>query len=87
MHDEYSIRVIESLLAMKGRPDDALLDQVWTIGVTTTRNLLFNEAVRLQHADQVHADQVTATDCAALVDRIDALIRRDRHSGQKRAQN
>jgi hypothetical protein len=82
MHDEYRTRVIESLLAMKGRPDDALLDQVWTIGVTTTRNLLFTEAVRLQHTDQA-----MATDCAALVDRIDALIRCDRHSGQRRAQN
>ena len=70
MHNEYRTRVVDSLLAMKGRPDDALLDQVWTIGVTTTRNLLLNEAVRLQHADQA-----TATDCAALVDRIDALIR------------
>ena len=70
MHNEYRTRVIDSLLAMKGRPDDALLDQVWTIGVTTTRNLLFNEAVRLQHTDQE-----TATDCVALIDRIDALIR------------
>jgi hypothetical protein len=70
MHNEYRTRVIDSLLAMKESPDDALLDQVWTIGVTTTRNLLFSEAVRLQHADQV-----TATDCVALVDRIDELIR------------
>jgi hypothetical protein len=83
MHNEYRTRVIDSLLAMKGRPDDALLDQVWTIGVTTSRNLLFNEAVRLQHADQA-----SATDCAALVDRIDALIRPAwSASGQSRAQN
>jgi hypothetical protein len=70
MHNEYRTRVIDSLLAMKDAPDDLLLDQVRAIGVTTTRNLLFNEAARLQHADQA-----TATDCAALVDRIDALIR------------
>jgi hypothetical protein len=47
-----------------------LLDQVRAIGVTATRHLLFNEAARLQHTDQV-----TATDCAALVDRIDELVR------------
>jgi hypothetical protein len=70
MHNEYRTRIIDSLLAMKGRPDDALLDQVRTIGVTTTRNLLFGEAARLQHTDLL-----AATDCAALVDRIDALIR------------
>ena len=70
MYTEYRTRVIDSLLAMKGRPDDALLNQVRTIGVTTTHNLLFNEAARLQHTDQA-----TATDCATLVDRIDALIR------------
>ena len=70
MHNEYRTRIIDSLLAMKGRPDDALLDQVRTIGVTTTRNLLFGEAVRLQHSDQQ-----TAMDCVALIDRIDALVR------------
>jgi hypothetical protein len=47
-----------------------LLDQVRAIGVTATRHLLFNEAARLQHTDQV-----MATDCAALVDRIDELVR------------
>jgi hypothetical protein len=63
-------RVIVELLALKDAPDDALLDQVETIGVTATRYMLFNEADRLQHTDEK-----TATDCAALVDRIDALIR------------
>jgi hypothetical protein len=38
--------------------------------VTAPHNLLFNEADRLQHTDLP-----TATDCVALVDRIDALIR------------
>jgi hypothetical protein len=55
---------------MKDSSDGTLLNQVRTIGVTTTRNLLFGEAVRLQHSDQQ-----TALDCAALVDRIDALVR------------
>ena len=55
---------------MKDSSDGTLLNQVRTIGVTTTRNLLFGEAVRLQHSDQQ-----TALDCAALVDRIGALVR------------
>jgi hypothetical protein len=63
-------RVISKLLALKDAPNDVLLDQVRAIGVTATRHLLFNEAARLQHTDQV-----TATDCAALVDRIDELVR------------
>jgi hypothetical protein len=50
-------------------PDDALLDQVRAIGVTAARNLLFDEAVRLQHTDRQ-----TATDCVTLVGRIDALL-------------
>jgi len=33
-------------------------------------NMLSDEVARLQHTDQA-----TATDCAALVDRIDELIR------------
>ena len=63
-------RVIAELLALTETPDDALLDQVETIGDRAARHILFDEAVRLQHTDQV-----TATDCAALVDRIDELIR------------
>ena len=62
--------VIAELLALKDAPDDVLLDQVQAIGVTAARSILYDEAKRLQHTDQV-----TATDCAALVDRIDVLIR------------
>ena len=40
------------------------------ISVTAARHMLFNEAARLQHADQR-----TATECLTLIDRIDALIR------------
>jgi hypothetical protein len=63
-------RVITELLALKDAPDDALLDQVETIGERAARHMLFDEAARLRHTDQA-----TATDCAALVDRIDELIR------------
>jgi hypothetical protein len=63
-------RVISELLALKDAPDDVLLDQVEAIGERAARHMLCNEAARLQHTDQV-----TATDCAALVDRIDELIR------------
>jgi hypothetical protein len=63
-------RVIGELLALKGAPDDVLLDQVAAIGERVARHMLFDEAVRLQHTDQA-----TAVDCAALVDRIDELIR------------
>jgi hypothetical protein len=63
-------RVIAKLLALTEAPDDALLDQVETIGERAARHILSDEAVRLQHIDQV-----TAMDCAALVDRIDALVR------------
>ena len=63
-------RVIGELLALKNAPDDVLLDQVETIGKRAARHMLSDEAARLQHTDQT-----TATDCAALVDRIDELIR------------
>ena len=62
--------VIGELLALKDAPDDELLDQVEVIGERTARHMLFDEATRLQHRDRP-----TATDCAALADRIDALIR------------
>jgi hypothetical protein len=39
------------------------------IGVTATRNLLSDEAVRLQHSDQR-----TALDCIGLISCVDALI-------------
>ena len=63
-------RVIAELLALKDAPDDVLLDQVEAIGERAARHMLFDEAARLQHTDQV-----TAMNCAALVDRIDMLIR------------
>jgi hypothetical protein len=63
-------RVISELLALKDAPDDMLLDQVQAIGERAARHMLCDESARLQHTDQV-----TATDCAALVDRIDELIR------------
>jgi hypothetical protein len=70
MDIEYGAHLVADLLALKDAPDDALLGQVQAIGVTTTRHMLFDKAARLQHIDQA-----TATDCAALVDRIDALVR------------
>jgi hypothetical protein len=63
-------RVIAELLALKDAPDGALLDQVEAIGERAARHMLTDEAARLQHTDLP-----TATDCAALADRIDALIR------------
>ena len=47
-----------------------LLDQVEAIGERAARHMLSDEAARLQHTDLP-----AATDCAALADRIDALIR------------
>jgi hypothetical protein len=61
---------ITELLALKDAPDDALLDQVETIGERAARHMLCEEADRLQHTDLP-----VATDCAALADRIDALVR------------
>jgi len=57
-------------IRQKDAPDDVLLDQVEAIGERAARHMLCDEAARLQHTDQT-----TATDCAALVDRIDELIR------------
>ena len=62
-------RTISQLLALKDAPDDMLVNQVQAIGVTATRYMLFDEADRLQHADQR-----TATECLTLIDRIDTLI-------------
>ena len=39
------------------------------ISVTVACHMLFDEADRLQHADQR-----TATECLTLIDRIDALL-------------
>jgi hypothetical protein len=47
-----------------------LLDQVQAIGERAARHMLFDGAARLQHTDQQ-----TAMDCAALIDRIGALVR------------
>ena len=63
-------RTISQLLALKDAPDDMLVNQVQALGVTATRYMLFDEADRLQHADQR-----TATECLTLIDRIDALVR------------
>jgi hypothetical protein len=63
-------RVITKLLVLKDAPDDALLDQVEAIGERAARHMLCDEAARIQHTDLP-----AATDCAALVDRIDALVR------------
>ena len=63
-------RTISQLLALKNASDDVFVSQVRAIGVTSIRYMLFDEADRLQHADLP-----AATDCAALADRIDALIR------------
>jgi hypothetical protein len=58
-------RVITGLLALKDAPDDVLLDQVRAVGERAARHMLADEAARLQHTDQL-----TATDCAALIDRL-----------------
>ena len=63
-------RTIAELLALKDAPDDVLLDQVVAIGERAACHMLCDEAGRLQHTDLP-----AATDCAALADRIDALIR------------
>jgi hypothetical protein len=63
-------RTIAGLLALKDAPDDVLLDQVRAIGVTASRYTLFDGTDRPQHTNLP-----AATDCAALGDRIDALIR------------
>ena len=72
MDTEYRSRLVAHLLALKDAPNTTLLDQVQAIGVgaTAARHMLFDKAVRLQHTDQQ-----TAMECAALVNRIDALIR------------
>jgi hypothetical protein len=67
-------RVITELLALKDAPDDMLVNQVDAIGERAARHMLCDmlcdDAARLPHIDLP-----AATDCAALADRIDALIR------------
>ena len=70
MDTEYRCRLVAHLLALKDAPNTTLLDPVQAIGVTAARHMLFDKAVRLQHTDQQ-----TAMECAALVNRVDALIR------------
>src|SRR5688572_19123042 len=70
MDTEYRSRLVAHLLALKDAPNTTLLDQVQAVEVTAARHMLFDKAVRLQHTDPQ-----TAMECAALVNRIDALIR------------
>jgi hypothetical protein len=77
MDTEYGARLVAELLALKDAPNDALLDQVQAISVTTVRSILYDEAKRLRYADRQ-----AKMDCIALVDRINELIRigpHDRH--------
>jgi hypothetical protein len=64
-------RFIAKLLALKDAPDHVIVAHTQAIGVTTARNILYEEAIRLRHTNQ-HA----AMDCIALMSRINALIRR-----------
>ena len=52
MDTEYGARLVAELLALKDAPDDALLDQVQTISVTTARSILYDEAKRLRYSDR-----------------------------------
>jgi hypothetical protein len=63
-------RAVAELLALKDAPDDALLDQVETIGVTAARSILYDEAKRLRDTDRL-----AKLDCIALMNRINELIR------------
>ena len=64
-------RDIVELLALKDAPDDVLLDQVEAIGVTAARSILYDEAKRLRDTDRQ-----AKLDCIALINRINALMRR-----------
>ena len=64
-------RVIAKLLVLKDAPDHVIVAHVQAIGVTTARNILYDEAIRLRHIDQP-----AAMDCIALMSHINALIRR-----------
>ena len=80
MDTEYGARLVAELLALKDAPDDALLDQVQAVSVSTARSILYDvydEAKRLRYTDRQ-----AKMDCIALVDRINELIRigpHDRH--------
>ena len=64
-------RVIAKLLALKDAPDRMIAAHVQAIGVTAARSILYDEAIQLRHTDQQ-----AAMDCIALMNRINALIRR-----------
>jgi hypothetical protein len=64
-------RVIAKLLVLKDAPDHVIVAHVQSIGVTTARNALYDEAIQLRHTDQR-----AAMVCIALMNRISALIRR-----------
>ena len=69
MDTEYRSRLVAHLLALKDAPNTTLLDQGQAVGDRGSPHAV-DKAVRLQHTDQQ-----TAMECAALVNRIDALIR------------
>jgi len=71
MDTEYRSRLVAHLLALKDAPNTTLLDQVQAIGVTAACSILYDEAIRLRHTDR----QATM-DCIALMNRINALIRK-----------
>jgi hypothetical protein len=64
-------RVTTELLALKDAPSNVFVDQVQAIGVTAACSILYDEAIRLRHTDR----QATM-DCIALMNRINALIRK-----------
>ena len=64
-------RVTTELLALKDAPSNVFVDQVQAIGVTAACSILYDEALQLRHTDQ----QATM-DCIALMNRINALIRK-----------
>ena len=64
-------RVTTELLALKDAPNNVFVDQVQAIGVTAACSILYDEAIRLRHTDR----QATM-DCIALMNRINALIRK-----------
>jgi hypothetical protein len=64
-------RVTTELLVLKDAPDHVIAAHVQAIGVTAARSILYDEAIQLRHTDQQ-----AAMDCIALMNRINALIRR-----------
>ena len=54
MDTEYGARLVAELLALKDAPDDALLDQAETIGVTAGRSILHDEAAEVYRPASDH---------------------------------